>query len=254
MKSVYEASTALDAYMILNLLEQEGISGRVDGEYLPGGVGDLQAINLVRVMVDDADYERAKGVIRAWEAIQADETTTSTHSQAGGMAGFLAGLLVGAGVLFWAYNTPVITDGIDTNGDGLPDRQWTCRDNRISRSEVDRNLDGKVDSVYSFDRRGLLKEAQHDDNFDGQFETRLNYEDGLIHSREADLNQDGETDYRARFRYGSLDEVLILGEGRDARKKRQKFRMGKLVSADYDSDGDGQFDVEYDYDYFEEVK
>ena len=73
MKSVYEASTALDAHMILNLLEQEGIKGRVDGEYLPGAVGEIQAINLVRVMVDVSDYEKAGQIINDWEAIEVDK-------------------------------------------------------------------------------------------------------------------------------------------------------------------------------------
>ena len=73
MKSIYEASTALDAHMVLNLLEQEGISGRVDGEFLPGAVGEIQAINLVRVMVHESDYEKARQVIGEWEAIEVNK-------------------------------------------------------------------------------------------------------------------------------------------------------------------------------------
>jgi len=68
MKCVYEASTALDAYMIFNLLVQEGIQGRVDGEYLAGGIGELQALNLVRVMVHEEDYDQSIEIIREWEA------------------------------------------------------------------------------------------------------------------------------------------------------------------------------------------
>jgi hypothetical protein len=67
MKCVYEASIALDAYMVFNLLLQEGIHGRVDGEHLAGGVGELQAMNLVRVMVDAEDYDRAMKIIQEWE-------------------------------------------------------------------------------------------------------------------------------------------------------------------------------------------
>ena len=68
MKCVYEASNALDAYMVFNLLLQEGIQGRVDGEHLAGGIGELQAINLVRVMVHDDEYNRATKIIREWDA------------------------------------------------------------------------------------------------------------------------------------------------------------------------------------------
>lgn len=44
MKCVFTASTGVEAHMVLNLLEQEGIEGRIEGEYLQGGVGDLQAM------------------------------------------------------------------------------------------------------------------------------------------------------------------------------------------------------------------
>jgi len=255
VKSVYEAATALDAHMILNLLEQEGITGRVDGEYLPGGVGELQAINLVRVMVSEADHSRARQIIRDWESIQVEqESATAARKPASGIAGFIAGLVVGGGVMFWAYNTPVTEEGIDINGDGVLDEKWIYRDKRMSRSEVDRNFDAKTDLVYHYDRRGLVTTAEHDDDFDGVYETSYSYVNGQAGSQASDLNQDGVIDLRASFRHGNLDEVLIIGEGRDRRKKRQKFHLGKLVSAEYDSDGDGSYDVKYAYDHFEEVK
>lgn len=67
MKCVYSAATSIEAYMVLNLLEQEGIQGRVDGEYLQGGMGELQAFGLVRVMVGDDDFGRAQNVVEVWE-------------------------------------------------------------------------------------------------------------------------------------------------------------------------------------------
>jgi hypothetical protein len=56
--------------MILNLLEQRGISGRIEGEYLQGGVGELSAMGFVRMLVADEDYAEAMRIISAWEAIQ----------------------------------------------------------------------------------------------------------------------------------------------------------------------------------------
>ncbi len=104
MKGIYEASTALDAYMVLNLLEQEGIKGRVDGEYLPGGVGEIQAINIVRVMVNESDYEKAGQVIRDWEAIEVEKEDDRIKKPAAGVSTFI---LAGGGLILWAYNTPV---------------------------------------------------------------------------------------------------------------------------------------------------
>ncbi|MGB5717499.1 MAG: DUF2007 domain-containing protein [Gammaproteobacteria bacterium] len=254
MKSIYEASTALDAYMVLNLLEQEGIKGRVDGEYLPGGVGEIQAINIVRVMVNESDYEKAGQVIRDWEAIEVEKEDDRIKKPAAGVSTFILGLLIGGGLILWVYNTPVTEDGIDMNGDGVLDEKWIYRDNRIIITEVDRNFDRNADIVYYFDRRGILKTAKYDDNFDGIYETEYKYKNGLTHFQSSDVNQDGNVDYRATYIYGNIDEIEILGEGGDLRKKRQKFRMGKLISAELDSDGDGSYDVEYTYDYFEEVE
>jgi len=254
MKSVYEASTTLDAHMVLNLLEQEGVQGRVDGEYLPGGVGELQAINLVRVMVEEADYEGAVQIIRDWEAIHVDKEEKTKNKTSNGLSVFMIGAVIGGGMIFWGYNSPVTEDGIDINGDGELDEKWVYKDNRISKIEVDRNFDGNMDVIYNFDRRGILKESKQDDNFDGIFETEFVFEDGLTHTQASDLNQDGNIDYKAQYKYGNIDEIVIIGEGGDLRKKRQKFHMGKLISAEYDTNGDGSYDIDYEYDYFEEVR
>ena len=254
MKSVYEASSTLDAHMVLNLLEQEGVQGRVDGEYLPGGVGELQAINLVRVMVDEADYERAARIIIDWEAIQPEGGDKAGHKTSSGLSIFMLGAVIGAGLIYWAYNTPVTEEVMDVNGDGLPDNESIYKGNRISSTEADRNLDGDMDVIYSYDRRGILKGSRHDDNFDGVFETEITYVNGLPVNRSSDHNQDGKIDYSSKYTYGNIDEVMIFGQGRDLRKKRQKYHMGKLQSAEYDTNGDGYYDVEYEYDYFEEIK
>jgi len=102
MKSVYEASSGLDAYMILNLLEQRGIAGRVEGEYLQGGIGELAAMGFVRVLVADEDHAAAKQIIGEWEAIQppvADPEPESGKSIA--MRNFISGIFVGALVMYW---------------------------------------------------------------------------------------------------------------------------------------------------------
>jgi hypothetical protein len=102
MKCVYEASTGLDAHMILNLLEQRGISGRIEGEYLQGGIGELSAMGFVRVLVADENYAEAMQIISEWEAIQPPEeqynpeTITSVALRI-----FIAGVFVGAVIMYW---------------------------------------------------------------------------------------------------------------------------------------------------------
>lgn len=102
MKSVYEASTGLDAHMILNLLEQRGISGRISGEYLQGGIGELAAMGFVRVLVADEDYTAATQIIGEWEAIQPPEEKTRPETSASiALRIFITGVFVGAVVMYW---------------------------------------------------------------------------------------------------------------------------------------------------------
>jgi hypothetical protein len=102
MKSVYEASTGLDAHMILNLLEQRDISGRVEGEYLQGGIGELSAMGFVRVLVADEDYAKAMQIISEWEAIQPPEEKTKPETSTSiTLRIFIAGGFVGAMVMYW---------------------------------------------------------------------------------------------------------------------------------------------------------
>lgn len=102
MKSVFEASTGLDAHMVLNLLEQHHISGRVEGEYLQGGIGELQAMGFVRVLVSDDDYAEARKIINEWELTQPTTDNFKAEArQSGGILAFATGVIVGALVMYW---------------------------------------------------------------------------------------------------------------------------------------------------------
>lgn len=102
MKCVYEASTGLDAHMILNLLEQRAISGRIEGEYLQGGIGELSAMGFVRVMVADEDYAEAGKIIAEWEAIQPPEEKPEPETNTSiALRTFVAGVFVGAVITYW---------------------------------------------------------------------------------------------------------------------------------------------------------
>lgn len=67
MKTVLHALDAIEAHLIKGLLTNEGISSAVLGEYLQGAVGELPANDLIRVVVDDVDYDRAVNVIENWK-------------------------------------------------------------------------------------------------------------------------------------------------------------------------------------------
>lgn len=70
MKLVYEAANSLEGHMVLNLLVQVDLSARIDGEYLQGGIGELQAFGAIRIMVEEDDYIAAKEIVQDWDAKQ----------------------------------------------------------------------------------------------------------------------------------------------------------------------------------------
>lgn len=88
--------------MILNLLEQQRIFGRIEGEYLQGGIGELQAMGFVRVMVSEADYTEARKIISEWESIQpAPDKAKPEARSSGGLQIFIMGAIVGAWIMYW---------------------------------------------------------------------------------------------------------------------------------------------------------
>ena len=68
MISVFEASSGIEAHLVLHQLQQAGINARIEGEYLQGGIGELAAAGNVRVLVDPRQVDEARRVIADWEA------------------------------------------------------------------------------------------------------------------------------------------------------------------------------------------
>lgn len=66
MKTVLHALDTIEANLIKGLLESEGIKSQILGEYLQGAIGELPANNLIRVVVDESDYEKATTIIDNW--------------------------------------------------------------------------------------------------------------------------------------------------------------------------------------------
>jgi len=68
MKCAYDASSNIEAHLVLHQLQQAGLEAMIEGEYLQGGVGELAAMGNVRVMVNSKDLIEAKEIIADWEA------------------------------------------------------------------------------------------------------------------------------------------------------------------------------------------
>jgi len=67
MIKVYDANNSIEANLLKNILEQEGITVFINGEYLQGGIGELPAIGLISILVEEQDTRNAKKIIQEWE-------------------------------------------------------------------------------------------------------------------------------------------------------------------------------------------
>lgn len=59
MKTLLHAQDLIEAQLIKNLLQSEGIESMILGEFLQGAIGELPASGLIRVNVEDDIYEQA---------------------------------------------------------------------------------------------------------------------------------------------------------------------------------------------------
>ncbi len=88
--------------MILNLLEVRGINGRIEGEYLQGGIGELPAMGMVRVLVAEESYPEARQIINEWESIQPPGDAPQPETPASvAIRIFIAGVFVGGVLMYW---------------------------------------------------------------------------------------------------------------------------------------------------------
>ncbi|WP_256646362.1 DUF2007 domain-containing protein [Thermomonas paludicola] len=65
MRTVYDAATIVDAHLVRQALEAEGIPAFVRGEALTGGIGELGVFGLIGVMVPDAAWPQARKIVDA---------------------------------------------------------------------------------------------------------------------------------------------------------------------------------------------
>lgn len=251
MKTLYEASSAVEAHMLQDLLKQEGIAVTVQGSYLQGAIGGLPAAGLVRLLVEDeSQHAAARTIIERWEKESIlDLTHSPPRRQRSYFLASFVGFAVGVAASYAFFRSPVTVDGIDYNHDGVLDERSTYSPSgAMLHTEVDRNLNGKIDYIARHDQRGHIATVEVDDNFDGKYETLYRFRLGNVEYSEADTDGDGYPDLKSRFKYGVVQtaEYVSYISGRPVRV--ETIVLGRVVSADVDSNSDGTLDTRYEYD------
>lgn len=255
MKKVFDAANAVEAHMVLHMLENHGIDGRIEGEHLSGGVGELPAFGLVRVLVDESDVERARGIIAEWERPQQDGAQHDVRSgpRPATLGAFAMGALLGGLGVFWYYAAkPVVEPGRDFNGDGIRDETLTWRGATPSKAEEDRNADGRIDTRWEFDSQGRVQRQHRDADFDGDMETVTTYRNDLpVYTEVRDARS--QADVRHHYLFGVQYYSEIVDRASGAVVKRHTYEGTSLAREEYDADRDGTLETVRTYDDFEEV-
>ncbi|WP_437884169.1 putative signal transducing protein [Pseudomonas sp. LRF_L74] len=68
MRRVYEPRDLLEAEMLVGMLASEGIDAYLAGVHLLGAMGDLPAMGLLGLLVEDARAEQAQWLISEYNA------------------------------------------------------------------------------------------------------------------------------------------------------------------------------------------
>ncbi|MES2015926.1 MAG: DUF2007 domain-containing protein [Pseudomonadota bacterium] len=252
MKLLYQAAHSVEAHMIVNLLEQQGVAARIDGEYLQGGIGDLPAFGLVRVMVAEDDFAQAQAIVTQWDAQQpasmeapAPLAPTTARARAGV---FAAGLVIGLLCAVAWYRAPLHQQGIDRDHNGVfESKAMFAAEGAPLRTELDRNRDGKIDLIVRYDAMGGIDSNEADDDFDGVFESVTSYRQGNPYLGEADTDGDGLVDLKTHYENGVVVSVEHVNPATGQVQKVDFYTLGKITHSLVDSNQDGTMDRRIGY-------
>lgn len=64
---VFTAGSTTEAHLVQGLLTQHGIDAEVTGHYLQGAFGELPVTNMIQIIVDSKDEQRAKDIIDKYD-------------------------------------------------------------------------------------------------------------------------------------------------------------------------------------------
>jgi hypothetical protein len=263
MRQVYSPANSAEAHMLVHLLAQSDIPAHILGEALQGAAGELPAAGLVRLMVDDEDYERARSIVLEWERVQGDGPA-SAESERWSFAWLTALCFLAVGLLAgWMLKTylgmpgAVISGSVveyDQNGDGKADviYHYPAGGGNANAVELDNNFDGRMDAKSRFDEGGAATGEEIDDDFDGRFESRSTFRMGVRQTSETDSDGDDVIDHVWRYVHGvPVSEDIMDATGLLVRTNY--LEHGVVTRSEIDLDRDGFQETRRTFDRFGEL-
>jgi len=224
MTVVKRCATLEDAYMIKNLLEAGGVESDILDEVTASTAPYLLISSGIRVTVADEDAAAAREIL----GLPAEPEPPVRKS--GGIP-WLAVLMVGIALVTLISYARQDRGPMDEH-----------------KVDQDRNGDGKADVRTTFDdaRRPVL--SLEDNNFDGRWDLRVEYEAGVRVKVSSDLDRDGTYDSVSTLKDGLLMSELVTPGGSGNPLFRKVYSQGILESCWEDPDRDGAWDTRTDYD------
>ena len=214
----------------------------------------------IRLQVEDADCERALRVLAEGPDAADREAATAPVSmdKAEPQGTIPTGLFVAAAAVLVllaitlrqvAENRRAArmepadqTNEYDDNHDGRPDHFYIYRNGVLSRAEIDRNADGKIDEWRFYDRRGKIERVEVDTNYDGRPDVWRFYKNDLVESEQRDADFNGRPDWFITFENGLAVRANCRPNESNIVVRRKIYEHAEVREEWVDEDQDGVFD------------
>lgn len=245
--------------MLAHLLSQAGITAHIQGESLQLAAGELPAGNLIKLAVADEDAERARTLLMEWDSNSTPPDPAATKARFPTIIAAIF-LIVGLAAGWFVRGYVVHSHGefrgerheIDRNGDGVADITYFYAPGAIHpyKSEADHNFDHVTDTITHYEVGGSITRSETDDNFDGVFEDKSSFVEGVLHDSEIDTDNNGVADHFLHFEHAilRLEDIADPGSGRIVRTNH--YTNGLIDSADFDDNRDGVLETHRTFDRF----
>ncbi|MFD0893246.1 DUF2007 domain-containing protein [Luteolibacter ambystomatis] len=228
MTVVKECGTLEDAWMAKNLLENEGIPADILDEALASTAPYLLNSSGIRVAVADEDAAAAR------QHLGLPPLSETARNRRQTVPGWLVFAIVVTAVI------SLFVVGVSQNRSGGR--------SAALKQEYDRNGDGRIDKRIESTSNGNPALVFRDDNYDGRWDTREEYENGERVRSQRDLDLDGTFDSVTIWKNDLPVTTTVTPGGSGFPLIRYDYKNGNPDTRWEDDDRDGAWNTCISYD------